>query len=363
MTVSKASAPATNRGAENARSVLEHLTSCIDWVQVTVMEYTLKDICEKLLRIPMAIMQKDEGKGIKGYSACLKFGDIRVLENSGNKPHYQVLMSGQGCRQYENFLEGRKATWFDFFKDVVKYASNVTRLDLAIDDRRTYFDIKTIIQKTKKGECVGRLRKGREHGGIELASGESLGSTIVFGSLESECYIVFYEKHYERVEKLGLTGEKAQEMLSTSWNRYELRFRQAKAVAIVHELIKQPDVGKVALGTLSYYMRFAVRNKNDATRSRWKTWRPWEVFMRDVGRIKLVVEPKIKDFTQLLSWLEKATAPSLWVVDQIGQIMGEDLVRELIDRAKINEKHHQMVEDYSKQYQTFREEGKFSVAK
>ncbi len=328
------------------------LTACIDWLSLTVMDLSFEEICEKLLKIPIHLMRDDLGSGIRGYRAFKKSDDIRVLEGGGKATdlHYHVLLTGKGCRQFETWLEGRNETWFDFLKDAMKYASNVPRLDLAIDDKRTYFDIKDIIEMAENQECISKLRAGVDYGKFNLSDGKREGRTISFGSRESLLYIVFYEKNYEQAEKLNLTDEEMEEMLSQSWNRYELRFRQEKAVATVKELLQHQDVSKVALGTLHYNMRFAQRNPNDSTKSRWKTYPFWEKFMEDIKSIRLVMNPKQKDYMQLFWWIKHFIAPSLKIMKSIDNIVGGDNLTMLIDNAKLTPKHKDMIEDYAIQY-------------
>ena len=75
------------------------------------------------------------------------------------------------------------------------------------------------------------------------------GKSLYMGSKSSDFRIVFYEKGYEQAEKYG-------KELDTDWNRYELRFRQKKAVKVVQELVHQRDVAGIALSVLNDKVRF-----------------------------------------------------------------------------------------------------------
>ncbi|MGY5190472.1 UNVERIFIED_CONTAM: replication initiation factor domain-containing protein, partial [Bacillus amyloliquefaciens DSM 7 = ATCC 23350] len=79
--------------------------------------------------------------------------------------------SGQGCRQFESFLDCRKKTWFDFFQDCIQHGGSFTRLDLAIDDKKTYFSIPELLKKAQKGECISRFRKFDFNGSFDLSDG------------------------------------------------------------------------------------------------------------------------------------------------------------------------------------------------
>lgn len=359
MNENERSTPSTNRGVVLASDKKDKLTVCIDWIALTIMDYSLEDICKNLLKIPIHLMRDDEGAGIRGYRAFKKYDDIRVMEGGGKKTalHYHVLLSGQACRQFECWLEGRGETWFDFLNDAMKFAYNIPRIDLAIDDKVTYFQIEDIISMSEKEECISKLRVGTDYGKINLGDGKSAGRTMSFGSRESQLYIVFYEKNFERAEKLNLSKEEIEEMVAQPWNRYELRFRQEKAVATVKELLKHQDVAKVAFGTLKDTMRFAQKNLTDGTKSRWETYPFWDAFMADVESIRLVMEPKRKDYMQLFWWIKYFVAPSLKIMKEIDRLVGEDNLGKLIEGAKLNEKHFQMIEAYSQQYIEFQEKG------
>ncbi|WP_086348654.1 replication initiation factor domain-containing protein [Candidatus Enterococcus clewellii] len=341
--------PSTNRGVTCAKE--EYLHVLIDWCQLTIKEYDVRTICHELLNIPFDLFRDDNRKGIKGYHASYCYDDIRILESSGVNAEngIQLLMSGQGCRNYEMFLEANGETWFDFFERCLIYCSNVPRLDLAIDDYKTYFKIATLKKMAKNGNTVGRLRVGREDGSFALKDGETKGETLNIGSRSGKIFMVFYEKNYEQAAKLGLDTEEP----LPKWNRYEIRFRQEKAVAAMKELITSRKIDEVAFSILNESIRFVVpfEDKEDKDKRRWPLWTPWAWFMKDTKKLKLSIEPKRKTLEKLLVWLAKAVAPSLWVIREIDRICGTDQLKSLIDNAAITDKHKQMVIDYTEDMQ------------
>lgn len=80
------------------------------------------------------------------------------------------------------------------------------------------------------------------------------GKSLYIGSKNSDFRIIFYEKGYEQSEKFG-------KELDTDWNRYELRFRQEKAVRVVQELLKDRDVARIALSVLNEKSGFCKSRK------------------------------------------------------------------------------------------------------
>ena len=97
--------PYTNRGVIRQK---EELSALIDWCQITVKEVPLEAVIEDVLRIPLELMTvTGYEKGIAGHEVVAIFDNIKVLKPTGNAQYqgFQILMSGKGCRNYENFLQ------------------------------------------------------------------------------------------------------------------------------------------------------------------------------------------------------------------------------------------------------------------
>ena len=147
--------PYTNRGVTRQK---EDLTALIDWCQITVKGVDVFIIIEDILRIP--------------------------------------LMSGSGCRNYENFLMMNKETWFDFLERVCRYPVNFPRIDLAIDDTKPYLSIPELIRLKNEGLISSQLRDTAENRSDRLKEDEieAQGKTLYLGSKHSDFRITFYEK-------------------------------------------------------------------------------------------------------------------------------------------------------------------------
>lgn len=338
--------PTTNRGVTCTKEDFP-LRFLIDWCQVTIKDMDVQTICNELLNIPFELMREDERKGIKGYHASYCYDDIRLLESSGKNADngIQLLMSGSGCRNYEVFLEANNETWFDFLERALFYGSNIPRFDLAIDDFKTYFKIPTLKRMAKKGYTVGSLKLGSGNDSFTLKDGENKGETLNIGTRSSKLFMVFYEKDYEQEQKFSFEEE------LPKWNRYEMRFRQEKAVAVVKELVKTQRVDEVALSVLNQEIRFVVPPENgmDSNKRRWPIWQPWAWFMKDVKKLKLSIDPHEKSFEQLFSWMFKSNGPMLWVMRELDRRCDTQQLKWIIDNANVTEKHYKMVENYEKQ--------------
>ena len=198
--------PYTNRGVIRQK---EELSALIDWCQVTIKEVPLEAVIEDVLRIPMELMTvTGYEKGIAGHEIVAIFDNIKVLKPTGNAQYqgFQILMSGKGCRNYENFLQLNEETWFDFFTRVCQYHINFPRIDLAIDDRKPYLSVPDLIIRTKEGLLSSKLREIDFHDSGELKEDvfQSKGGSLYLGSSASNLRLVFYEKGYEQSKKYGI---------------------------------------------------------------------------------------------------------------------------------------------------------------
>ena len=226
-------------------------------------------------------------KGIAGHEVVAIFDNIKVLKPTGNAQYqgFQILMSGKGCRNYENFLQLNEETWFDFLNRVCQYHINFPRIDLAIDDRKPYLSIPDLIVRTKEGLLSSKLREIDFHDSGELKEEvfQSKGGSLYLGSSASNLRLVFYEKGYEQNKKYGTE-------LDENWNRYELRFRQEMAVSVVQELLKYRDVAGLAMEVLNSKIRFLEKPTDSTTTQKrlYPTYQAWAELMKDIGKVTLI---------------------------------------------------------------------------
>ena len=335
----------TNRRVTRQKN---NLTALIDWCQITVKDVDLFTVITDILKIPLSLMElQNKGKGIAGHELVAGFDNIKMLKPTGKIQYngFQILMSGSGCRNYENFLVINKETWFDFFARVCQYHVNFPRIDLAIDDHKPYLNIPELIRLTKQGLISSQLRNYSENASGELSESIPVhkGNTLYLGSSNSDFRIVFYEKGYEQVEKFG-------KELDRNWNRYELRFRQERANKVAQELIARRDVAEIAMSVLNGKIRFLEQPENKSTSRKrlYPTYPPWKLFMQDIEKIKLTIQPQKKTLDSIWNWLESSVAPSLKLFSKIGELDNYDYIQALIEQAKMNDTQIKIFEDYKK---------------
>ena len=319
----------------------KELDAVIDWVQVTFKQLDYLDIMHNILQFDNGLMTF-ENHGRFRYAGKWSFSGIEILTppTDYSEMGFHLYMTGSACRSFEIYLTAQKRTWFDFFRDCLHYSGKFTRLDIAIDDRIPYLDISEVGQKIKNRECVSKFRNWTYIDG-GTTSGEKTGCTINLGSRESLCSMVFYEKNYEQEKKKQLSAN-----AYPTWNRYEVRLRKEMADNCIIELIRQKSPCFIGLEIINYYVRLTERNDSDINRARWQTWKPWEIFIEGIGKLKLSMHPAPKTLAQKKHWISHYVAPTLKMIQMADDNLGEDFIGDVIKEATLTEQQKKIVEDY-----------------
>jgi len=319
----------------------QELDAVIDWVQVTFKELDHNDIMNYILQFDKELMTH-ESKGRFRYAGKWVFGGIEILTppNDYLEMGFHIYMTGSACRSFEIYLRAQKRTWFDFFRDCLSYNGKFTRLDIAIDDRKPYLEIREIGQKIKKKECVSKFRNWTFVDGGTTTGGEA-GCTVNLGSRESLCSMAFYEKNYEQSKKTGFAVE-----TYGAWNRYEVRLRKEMATNCVTELVKRNNPCFIGLEIINYYIRLVVQNGTDENRSRWKIWEPWQKFIDGIGQLKLSMYPAPRTLEQKKQWIENYVAPTLKMIQIADDNLGEEFLKKVIEEATLKKNQKKIIEDY-----------------
>ena len=331
-----------NTGAENTCRI--GLSACVDWLQVTFKNEIL---LSKILDL-LGMKKKDffESNGRFGYAKGLYFDGIMVLYRPhSNEMGIHLQISGTGCR----ILEQKEGfNWIDFFKQINDYGEregieiNVSRLDIALDDRQGIFSIKEAIKKVKRGELTSRFKKAIRIETIDIETGASEGNTIYFGRATSDIRIRMYEKNYEIKYKYKDANIDENEV----WNRVELQLRNDRATNMFKILVHKQDhdFAKEVKGVLMTYLQFRTRSK-DSNKARWPIWRKWDRFIGEVEKIKLTSSEPEKNLISSYLHVEKQYSALLAAFERAG--LSVDLLLQA-GEEKLSEKHLMKIEAYKK---------------
>lgn len=334
----------------------QFLSVCFDWVQITVKtsddssEFLQeKEVVEELLGIDANLFIEDSrgAKGLKGYYSWGTFGEIRILRGNGRlrKNGVLIIMTGKGCRDFEKVLNAQRKTWYEFFYDLLKngkYNINFPRVDIAIDDKLPHFKIKDILELSRSGCCDTRMEVGGEYGKFKLKTGESKGSTVDFGSRESLLRITFYEKGYEQAEKMRLKDSD----IEKNWNRYELKYKQEKAVNFIKEFIKNNNLKDLVFKTLNDSICFRELESDEENIKNRPIYEPWKIFMDGIEKIKISGGKKENSFSIMCSWLEKSVVQSLKMLKMIDREYCLFNFESLLNDVSLSDKNQKLLKRY-----------------
>lgn len=330
------------------------LRACVDWVEATLKTENLQIAFDLLNMKETDFILMD--RGAMGYRRQLRAGNIIILADGNEGMGIHIVMSGQGCRQFE---ASYPYTWSKFFNDIFKKGEgHFTRLDAAIDDFKGYFTIRQIRGKVRRGECSSKFRGMKSIEKFLIKDGSTKGATCYFGSDKSDIKVRFYDKLQERKAQ-GLEIEEG----LTVWNRTEIEMRDEKADAFAILLInsyinhlgqEKKRIGQIIAGALKNYITFRKKN-GDSNKSRWDVCEWWIEFLGDVEKISLSEQAPDRTLEQTKKWFEKQTPRTMAKLYlALGSDMNylENLIRSGI--TKLSEFDIQQVDSYLKR---FKEEG------
>lgn len=340
--------PLTNRGVAKPRK--SGMDAVVDWVQATFHIPSIFTIMEDVLKLPRAVF-KHRNSGLYFYNRGFEFGNIKIFYSDNNDDMgFHLQLSGSACREFEHYLTSSDETWQDFFKRCSEYNAKFTRIDIAIDDYKTYLKIPRLIKKAEKGECISQFRAGSSITGFNLADGKHKGSTFYIGSKKSNIYCRFYEKNYEQAFKLKCNVEDI-----GLWNRYEIQLRRYYAENGAKILCETDSISEIVRSILNKSMRFVTEPKDslDIRKTRWPIYQEWDRFIKGADKINLSMKPSLKSIEDNMDWLCKQVATTLDTVLTAeamalseGLLQDTDFLEKILAHSSFNDEHKTRIEFY-----------------
>lgn len=294
--------PYCNTGVERTREHKENPTGnrvtkdliCLyDWLSFTIKKNIPVDyIITDFLKMNSADFIELE-RGNYGYKRQIANGNVRIYSDGKEDMGIHIQLSGQGCRQVEESLNG---DWLTLFKKVFDVEGTFTRCDIALDDKVGLLDIKKIQKKTERKEYVSRFNNWNITMSCKNDS-DKYGKSVYFGSEKSDIRLRFYDKAVEQ----GKDGH---------WVRTELQLRDERANIAIKLYLSGKTIGEVVTGVLKNYIRF-VDPSTDTNKRRWKTSKFWDKFIADAEILKLTEGQKERTLDDVYTWINKSVGPSL----------------------------------------------------
>ncbi|MFL0437976.1 replication initiation factor domain-containing protein [Bacillus pumilus] len=336
--------PLANRGVQMTRkekeTVENTVTSMVDYIRVSFKTHDVKYIIQNVLNLHEDFM-KHKPTGFYGYVGTYEMDMIKVFYSKPDDERGVLIeMSGQGCRQFEAFLTCQKKTWFDFFRECKDKKGKFTRLDIAIDDKKTYFSIPALCERIRRQECITKFKSISYDGSTLLDGGKPYGMTLYMGSKKSDVYFCFYQKGFEQAQKYHIPYDD----IDKKWNRYELRLKDDRAEKAIQELLKKEDLTYIAISVINYYVRFV--DKDERNKRHWEPSKFWTQFIGDVGKLRLAVKAEKDTFEKSYVWLKNNCAPIMRVVLEMDKAKGTNYISDMLLNANLEKKHIDMLETF-----------------
>lgn len=242
----------------------------------------------------------------------------------GNRDDVGVELSGAGCRMLET-CNGNHFNWIELFEYIVEQGEdmNVSRLDIAGDDKDGILAIKNLVVHTSARKFISKARRC-----IWISGDEQ---EILFGSSSSVTRLRIYNKALER----GVDGH---------WIRVEFQLRDNAADSFILNLLNYRDIGRTYGGVLLNYLRYTVRAPDGNNNYDWiPTVKWWAKFVDTAEKIKNIKVGGLEyNFFNLESFLVKQCASSLKAYIQAAGGSTEGLMK-MIEEAKLNKKQKEML--------------------
>ena len=235
----------------------------------------------------------------RGWEHHLYFGGINI--HYGGRDDVWVEMSGTGCRTLET-IWNNNYDWLGLFDYLSYYGAdvNVSRLDLACDEKDGILPLKTMMRHTEDGKYISLARYR-----VWLQGDER---SVLFGSPKSSRRLRIYDKALERSRSLDVDSSDI-----GHWVRVEFQLRDEAADRAIAHLIRERHVGKVFRGLLYEYLRFTTsvpdsnRNYSRLSMPKW-----WDTFLDGAERLeKLTTGGKVYNMDHITSYIVTQCAPSL----------------------------------------------------
>ena len=279
----------------------------VDWLTFSVKEQDPAKVIREYLGLDPELFQ-DAGYGLLGYNRVLRFSDICVCYEPRENDFFRdmgvcVSMSGNGCRAFETLSKLTQAGQDSVFPTLFQLlaadeTANVSRLDIACDDREGFLNMEEIVEKVQANEINSRMTKRSVI--VSFDGTQRSGSTIYLGAPSSDFRVRIYDKALEE----GVDGH---------WIRVELVMRHKNAAAFVEQMNSAPSVGKLAAQVVNDKFSFIERDDSNITRCTVCGW--WQSFVDELESVRLVARCVIQHSVERIeNWIESQVGPSLAVI-------------------------------------------------
>ena len=286
----------------------------------------------------------------KGYIGQYVWNQVITIRYSIDDTVKGTVMefSGQGCKHLAMRLKTAKSNWQEFFRKVLAYQGNFTRIDFTLDDFVGSLSIPELKRKVTLGHVWTTFQVSESHGGTDITNNESNGETLYLGSKKSQCRFCFYQKDYEQRKRRGIPLEEAEVK-----NRFELRYRKEKAQSLAKIISRTHDLTKLFFELLNGAICFYDRDPNDPGA---KVDKKWAAFIGNHGAITISLETIPQSFEKSMNWLIHGVSPSLAFIAQVDQTFHSSLLSLIFEQGEMNPRQIKLLQNMKADPEYYQEE-------
>ncbi|MBG7662916.1 replication initiation factor domain-containing protein, partial [Enterococcus faecium] len=250
-------------------------------------------------------------------------------------------------------LKTAKSNWQEFFRKVLDYQGNFTRIDFTLDDFVGSLSIPELKRKVTLGHVWTTFQVSESHGGTDIINNESNGETLYLGSKKSQCRFCFYQKDYEQRKRRGISLEEAEVK-----NRFELRYRKEKAQSLAKIISKTHDLTKLFFELLNGAICFYDRAPNDPGA---KVDAKWAAFIGNHGATTISLETIPQSFEKSMNWLIHSVSPTLAFIQEVDNHFDSNLINEIISCGELSSRQQKILENLIAEPDYYQEEVEFYI--
>ncbi|GMC00953.1 replication initiation factor domain-containing protein [Enterococcus thailandicus] len=321
----------------------------IDYLTIHFFSNQYLKLIEAIIGMPIERFEELD-YAPKGYIGQYVWNQVITIRYSIDDTVKGTVMefSGQGCKHLAMRLKTAKSNWQEFFRKILAYQGNFTRIDFTLDDFVGSLSIPELKRKVTLGHVWTTFQVSESHGGTDITNNESNGETLYLGSKKSQCRFCFYQKDYEQRKRRGIPLEEAEVK-----NRFELRYRKEKAQSLAKIISRTHDLTKLFFELLNGAICFYDRDPNDPGA---KVDKKWAAFIGNHGAITISLETIPQSFEKSMNWLIHGVSPSLAFIAQVDQTFHSSLLSLIIEQGEMNPRQIKLLQNMKADPEYYQEE-------
>jgi phage replication initiation protein len=275
----------------------------IDWLTFTVLTTNdPREVITDTLKLDPSVFEASDC-GRNGYKAGLQYDNITVLYDGGRDlMGVCVTMSGNGCRTYEQLGGDVLDLTFRVYS---MERCNLTRLDIACDDKGGALDMPQMERYYKAGQIRSGFRRRQlvqqNNGSYDPAC------TIYLGSRKSDLMFRIYDKAKEHYDPQNdIDG------YNSHWIRVEMQTRhEVTGNAIRHirdGMVKGRTLGECVAEIIGGHIQFIEPTDRNISRCAVSGW--WLDFLDTLNGVKITGKEEEKHVLERkLEWFWRSIVP------------------------------------------------------